>query len=468
MENKQTTEHTKLKRNMESRHLFMISLGGVIGTGLFLSSGYTIHEAGPVGTILAYGIGAIVVYLVMLCLGELSVAMPETGSFHVYADRYIGPGTGFTVAILYWLTWTVALGSEFTAAGLIMQQWFPHSPTWIWSALFMAVIFISNALSVRFFAETEFWFSSIKVIAIVLFIIVGFLAIFGVIHIQGSTHAPMFSNLFKDGLFPNGFKAVFTTMLTVNFAFSGTELIGVTAGETKDPAKNIPRAIHTTLLRLIVFFIGSIVVMSALIPWQKAGVNQSPFVLVFKSIGLPFAGDLMNFVVLTAILSAANSGLYASTRMLWSLANEGMIPIKYAKTNSRDVPMLALCLSMLGGILALVSSVVAASTVYLVLVSISGLAVVIVWMAIALSEINFRKSFLKSGHKLDELKFKTPWYPIVPWAAFIMSLLSCVLIVFDPNQRTALFYMIPFLILCYGVYYGKTYLKKRSLKENDI
>ena len=464
MENEKDT-HTKLKRNMESRHLLMISLGGVIGTGLFLSSGYTIHEAGPVGTILAYGIGAIVVYLVMLCLGELSVAMPETGSFHVYADRYIGPGTGFTVAILYWLTWTVALGSEFTAAGLIMQQWFPHSPTWIWSALFMAVIFISNALSVRFFAETEFWFSSIKVIAIVLFVIVGFLAIFGIIPIKGSTHAPMFTNLFKDGLFPNGFKAVFTTMLTVNFAFSGTELIGVTAGETKDPGKAIPRAIHTTLFRLIIFFIGSIVVMSALIPWQKAGVSQSPFVLIFNSIGLPFAGDLMNFVVLTAILSAANSGLYASTRMLWSLAHEGMIPLRYAKTNSHDVPMTALCLSMIGGILALVSSVVAASTVYLVLVSISGLAVVIVWMAIALSEINFRKSFLKSGHSLDELKFKTPWYPVVPWAAFIMSLLSCVLIIFDPNQRTALFYMIPFILLCYAVYYGKVYLKKRSKKD---
>jgi len=330
----------------------------------------------------------------------------------------------------------------------------------------MAVIFISNALSVRFFAETEFWFSSIKVIAIVLFIVVGFLAIFGVIPIKGSTHAPMFTNLFKDGLFPNGFKAVFITMLTVNFAFSGTELIGVTAGETKDPGKAIPRAIHTTLFRLIIFFIGSIVVMSALIPWQKAGVSQSPFVLVFNSIGLPFAGDLMNFVVLTAILSAANSGLYASTRMLWSLAHEGMIPLKYAKTNSRDVPMTALCLSMLGGILALVSSVVAASTVYLVLVSISGLAVVIVWMAIALSEINFRKSFLKNGHSLDELKFKTPWYPVVPWAAFIMSLLSCILIVFDPNQRTALFYMIPFILLCYAVYYGKAYLKKRSKKSN--
>ena len=259
-----------------------------------------------------------------------------------------------------------------------LRKWFPGTPVWIWSALFIVVIFTSNALSVRFFAETEFWFSFIKVAAIVLFILIGGCAVFGVLPIQGYDHAPLFENFVKDGLFPNGWMPVFTTMLTVNFAFSGTELIGVTAGETKDPDKAIPKAIHTTLFRLVIFFIGSIVVMASLIPWQDAGVDESPFVLVFNSIGLPFAGDVMNFVVLTAILSAANSGLYASTRMLWSLANEDMIPHNIAKTNSRGVPMTALCLSMIGGLLALLSSVVAASTVYLVLVSVSGLAVVIV------------------------------------------------------------------------------------------
>ncbi|ATO56422.1 MAG: amino acid permease [Loigolactobacillus coryniformis] len=455
-----------LKRKMEARHLLMISLGGVIGTGLFLSSGYTIHQAGPIGTILAYALGAVLVYLVMLCLGELAVAMPFTGSFHVYATKYIGPGTGFTVALLYWLTWTVALGSEFTAAGLIMQKWFPHTPTWLWSALFMIAIFIANALSVRFFAETEFWFSSIKVIAIIAFIVLGGAAIIGLLPISGYHHAPGLHNLVAGGIFPNGIKAVFTTMLTVNFAFSGTELIGVTAGETKDPGKNIPKAIHTTLLRLCLFFIGSIVVMAALIPYQKAGVSQSPFVLVFRQIGLPFAGDLMNFVVLTAILSAANSGLYASTRMLWSLANEKMIPARVAKTTKSGIPLLALSLSMLGGILALLSSVVAAETVYLVLVSISGLAVVIVWMAIALSQLNFRKQFLAEGHQLSELTFRTPGYPWIPLAAFILSFLSCVLIIFDPTQRPALFYMVPFIIACYVIYYVKEAIKKRRTQTN--
>lgn len=453
---------TKLNRTMEARHLLMISLGGVIGTGLFLSSGYTINQAGPIGTILAYAIGAVVVYLVMLCLGELSVAMPETGSFHVYAKRYIGPGTGFTVAILYWLTWTVALGSEFTAAGLIMHKWFPNSPTWIWSALFMVVIFVSNALSAKFFAESEFWFSSIKVVAIIVFILLGAAAIVGVIHFGNSNQAPGLHNLYSDGIFPNGFKAVFTTMLTVNFAFSGTELIGITAGEAKDPSKAIPKAIHSTLFRLIIFFIGSIAVMAALVPYKQAGVDQSPFVLVFNQIGLPFAADIMNFVVLTAILSAANSGLYASTRMLWSLANEHTISEKFAHTTKRGVPMLALCASMVGGLLALFSSVVAASTVYLVLVSISGLAVVLVWMAIALSEINFRRQFRLEGHNDAELKFKTPGYPIIPWAAFTLSLASCVLIIFDPSQRVALLYMIPFLLACYALFYHKKIFQKLS------
>ncbi|MDF7637978.1 amino acid permease [Lactobacillus sp. ESL0791] len=450
-----------LNRKMESRHIRMISLGGVIGTGLFLSSGYTIHQAGPIGTIIAYLIGAVLVYTVMLCLGELAVAMPYTGSFHVYAKNYIGPATGFVVAILYWLTWTIALGSEFTAAGLIMQQWFPTIPVWCWSLVFMILIFAVNYFSVKTFAESEFWLAAIKVFAIVAFIILGVLAIVGIIPLRGMHHAPGLTNLYKNGLFPNGWHGVFTTMLTVNFAFSGTELIGVTAGEAKDPEKTIPQAIHTTLWRLIIFFVGSIVVLSALIPYKVAGVTQSPFVYVLKQMNIPFAGDIMNFVVLTAIVSAANSGLYASARMLWSLGNEGTIPKFFAKTNHEGSPIVALTFSMLGGIFALISSVVAADTVYLVLVSISGLAVVFVWMAIALSEINFRKRFLKEGHSLSELKFKTPCWPLVPYFAFLMSALSCLLIWFDPKQRIALYCTLPFVAVCYLVHYfwakmGKT------------
>ncbi len=453
---------TTLRRKMGTRHLLMISFGGVIGTGLFLSSGYTISQAGPFGTVLAYTVGAVLVYLVMMCLGELSVAMPYTGAFHVYATRYIGPATGFVVAVLYWLTWTIALGSEFTGAGLIMQQWFPGTPVWVWSALFIAVIFALNVSSVRLFAEAETVLSSIKIAAIIIFIVLGTLAIVGIIPLIGHDRAPGLTNLTEGGLFPNGIGAVFATMLTVNFAFSGTELIGITAGETKDPTTTVPRAIHATLWRLTVFFIGSMVVMAALIPWREAGVDRSPFVLVFASMGIPFAADIMNVVVLAAILSAANSGLYASTRMLWSLSNEGTIPAAFTRTNRFGVPSLALAASMIGGLLALLSSVVAAETVYLVLVSISGLAVMLVWVAIAWSQFNFRREWLASGHTVDELSYRVPGYPVVPILAFAMSLASCVLIVFDSGQRSALFYTIPFVALCYAAF---ALLKRRRARD---
>lgn len=457
-----SSEVEHLERKMEARHIQMISLGGVIGTGLFLSSGYTINQAGPVGTIIAYAVGAVLVYAVMLCLGELSVAMPYTGSFHVYARELIGPATGFTVALLYWLTWTIALGSEFTAAGIIMKEWFPHVPTWYWSLALIILILLSNIFTVRIFAESEFWFAAVKVLAIVAFIVLGALAIVGLIPIQGYTHAPGLTNLTKDGLFPTGIGGVFTTMLTVNFAFSGTELIGITAGEAKDPEKTLPKAIHTTLWRLVLFFIGSMVVMAALIPYKQAGVTQSPFVHVFQMMGIPYAADIMNFVVLTAIISAANSGLYASTRMLWSLGNEGTIPRIFTVTNAHGIPVLAVIFSMLGGILSLLSSVYAAGTIYLVLVSISGLAVVIVWMAIAICQLNYRRRFLAAGHSVDKLKYRTPWYPVVPWFAFLASLASCLLIWFDPSQRVALYWTVPFVALCYGGYYLARFLKRRG------
>lgn len=460
MENKNRQD---FQRKMQTRHIVMLSLGGVIGTGLFLSSGYTIQQAGPFGTILSYLIGALVVYLVMLCLGELSVHMPETGAFHSFAAKYIGPGTGYTVAWLYWLTWTVALGSEFTAAGMLMQRWFPSINVWIWSAFFAILIFIFNIFTVKFFAETEFWFSSIKVIAIVIFIILGVAAMVGALPMSHSNSAPFFSNFVKAGLFPNGAFAIIMTMLAVNFAFSGTELIGIAAGETANPQKTIPKAISTTLWRLIIFFVGTIVVLSALLPMNDAGVLESPFVAVLERIGVPYSADMMNFVILTAILSAANSGLYASSRMLWSLANKQTISPIFAKMTKQGVPINGVIFSMLGGALALFSSIVAPDTVYIVLVSISGLAVVVVWMSISASQFLFRRQFLKEGNSVEDLVYRTPLYPFVPIASFVLCLASCIGIAFDPTQRIALYCGIPFIVLCYGSYYLTQNLKKRRV-----
>ncbi|MFW0779284.1 S-methylmethionine permease [Rossellomorea marisflavi] len=458
-------EAKDFKRKMKTRHLIMLSLGGVIGTGLFLSSGYTIHQAGPFGTILSYLIGAIVVYLVMMCLGELSVHMPETGSFHSYAAKYIGPGTGYAVGWLYWLTWTVALGSEFTAAGLMMQRWFPSVSVWIWSGLFAAIIFGMNAFTVRFFAESEFWFSLVKVVAIVFFIIAGGAAIVGFVPLADSSPAPFFTNITDAGLFPNGAFAIIMTMLAVNFAFSGTELIGVAAGETKEPTKTIPKAIRTTLIRLVIFYVGTIVVLSALLPSEAASVLESPFVAVLGRIGIPYAADLMNVVIITAILSAANSGLYASSRMLWSLADKKTIPSFFGKLTKSGVPLVATITSMLGGGLALLSSIYAPDTVYILLVSISGLAVVFVWMSISASQFFFRRRFIKEGNSVQDLAYKTPLYPFVPIASFFLCLASVIGIAFDEGQRVALYCTIPFVGFCYAAYYVTNYVKKKRSVE---
>ncbi|NEN85930.1 amino acid permease [Paenibacillus elgii] len=454
------SRQNRLKRTMKSRHLFMISLGGVIGTGLFLSTGYTLNQAGPGGAILAYLVGGLIMYLVMLCLGELSVAMPVTGSFPAYAAKFIGPATGFAVGWLYWLTWVVTVGSEFTAAGLLMQRWFPGVSVWIWSALFAVLLFALNAFSVKFFAESEFWVAGFKVVVIVLFILLGGAAMFGIIPMKDQA-APMVGNLFdQGGLFPNGFLPVLFTMISVNFAFSGTELIGVTAGETENPDKVIPRSIRTVVWRTMFFFILAIFVLAGLVPWQEAGVVESPFVLVFDKIGIPYAADFMNFVILTALLSVGNSGLYASTRMLWALAEENMISPWLGKTTKSGVPLNALIISMLVACLSLVSSVIAADTVYVVLIAISGFAVVAVWMGIVASQFMFRRQFLRNGGDIRNLKYRTPLYPFVPILAFVLCSASCIGLYFDPEQRVALYYGIPFVVLCYLIYYLKNRKKK--------
>ncbi|MEW5552681.1 amino acid permease [Peribacillus frigoritolerans] len=466
MPNTNNTNENQLRRSMKSRHLFMISLGGVIGTGLFLSSGYTISQAGPGGTILAYLVGGLIMYLVMLCLGELTVAMPVTGSFQTYATKYIGPATGFTIGLMYWLTWVVTVGSEFTASGLLMQRWFPHTSVWMWSAVFAILIFLLNSFSVKIFAETEFWFSGIKIITIILFIVLGGSAMLGFIPMDDRASAPMLSNFTVDGgLFPNGLLPVFMAMISVNFAFSGTELIGIAAGESENPEKDVPRSIRNVIWRTMFFFVGAIFVLSGLISWEEAGVIESPFVMVFDNIGIPYAADIMNFVIITALLSVANSGLYASTRMLWSLSNEKMISSFFGKITSNGVPLNALVISMAVACLSLLSSVFAPDTVYVVLVAISGFAVVVVWIGIVLSQYMFRKHFLKMGGDIKNLKFRTPLYPFVPIAACVLCLASCIGLAFDASQRIALYCGVPFIILCYLFYYMKNRGNKNQINS---
>ena len=452
------SETKALKRAMSTRHLVMLSLGGAIGTGLFLGSGEVIAQTGPVAAIIAYILGGLIAYMVMLCLGELAVHMPVAGSFGAYAQKYIGPGTGYMISWVYWLTWTATLGTEFTAAALLMQEWFPHISMWIWTIIFAITIFALNLSSTRIFAESEFWLALVKVVTVVAFIILGLLAIFGLIPFHGAESAPLFHNLTAQGWFPQGLVPIFTTMLIVNFAFSGTELIGVAAGETKDPAVNVPKAINAAIWRLLIFFVGTIVVISALLPFQVAGlggesVSNSPFVTVFNYIGIPYADDIMRFVIITALLSAANSGLYAASRMMWSLSAQRQLPQVFSRLSSSGTPVIALAVTMFGAIPGLLSEHFAPETIFKNLLGIAAFTMVIVWMSICWSQFNFRRAWYKAGHSAKDLKFAAPLYPIVPILGFVFCFITGLSMAADPEMQAGFIGCLLFIAACYLSHY---------------
>jgi S-methylmethionine transporter len=396
--------------------------------------------------------------MVMLCLGELAVHMPVAGSFGAYAQKYIGPGTGYMISWVYWLTWTATLGTEFTAAALLMQEWFPHISMWIWTIIFAITIFALNLSSTRIFAESEFWLALVKVVTVVAFIILGLLAIFSLIPFHGAESAPLFHNLTAQGWFPQGLVPIFTTMLIVNFAFSGTELIGVAAGETKDPAVNVPKAINATIWRLLIFFVGTIVVISALLPFQVAGlggesVSNSPFVTVFNYIGIPYADDIMRFVIITALLSAANSGLYAASRMMWSLCAQRQLPQVFSRLSSSGTPVIALVVTMFGAIPGLLSEHFAPETIFKNLLGIAAFTMVIVWMSICWSQFNFRRAWYKAGHSAKDLKFAAPLYPIVPILGFVFCFITGLSMAADPEMQAGFIGCLLFIAACYLSHY---------------
>jgi len=461
----QEIQQNQLNRSMKRRHLFMLSLGGVIGTGLFLNAGFTIHQAGSGGAMIGYLFGGIILYLVMVCLGELAVHMPVTGSFQTYATKYISPSAGFSLGWMYFIGSAATAGVEFTAAGIIMKHWFPHVSVWIWCAIFILLLFFLNALTTKGFAEAEYWFAGIKVLAVIFFIIIGFAAIFGIIPLSDRP-APFLKNFAPSGLFPTGFVILFTTMMNVIFSYQGSELIGIAAGESEEPQKNIPRAIRNILFRIIIFYLASIVILSAIFPSKELGLLESPFVTLMNLAGIPFASDIMNFVILTAILSVGNSCIYASTRLLWAMAGDGMAPKVFGKLSKRKVPFAALVFTMLFSLLSLLTSVMAADTVFVFLMAVAGISVTISWIGIALSQLMFRRKYLQAGGKLEDLKYKVPLYPFIPIICIVFCVSILVFLAFDPTQLVGLLVGLGFLLVCYLAYYFKN--KKANKASLDI
>ena len=445
----------------------MLSLGGVIGTGLFLNAGYTINQAGAGGALIGYLFGGVILYLVMVCLGELAVYMPVTGSFQTYASKFISPSAGFSLGWMYFIGSATTAGVEFTAAGILMKRWFPDISVWVWCAIFILLLFALNALTTRGFAEAEYWFSGIKVVAVIFFIIIGFSAILGIIPLADRP-APYMEHLAPKGLFPAGIAIVFVTMMNVIFSYQGSELIGIAAGESEEPQKNIPRAIRNVIFRIIIFYIASIIILSAIFPTQELGILESPFVTLMDLAGIPFAPDIMNFVILTAILSVGNSCIYASTRLLWAMAHDGMAPKVFGKLSKRKVPFTALVFTMIFSLLSLLTSVFAAETVFVLLMSIAGISVTISWMGIALSQFMFRRKYIKAGGKVEDLKYKVPFYPIIPLICIIFCVSILVFLAFDPTQLAGLLIGIGFLLVSYIFYYFKNRKTDKVRSNNEI
>ncbi|GAA0847310.1 amino acid permease [Cupriavidus pauculus] len=428
-----------LRRTLRARHLTMIAIGGSIGTGLFVASGATIAQAGPGGALAAYVLIGAMVYFLMTSLGELAAYMPVSGSFATYGALYVDEGFGFALGWNYWYNWAVTIAVELAAAQLVMQYWFPDTPGVLWSAAFLAIMFALNAISVRGFGEAEYWCALIKVITVVAFIIIGTLMICGIMRGDFS-HANGLANLtMGDAPFVGGLPAMIGVAMIAGFSFQGTELIGVAAGESADPARTIPRAVRQVFWRILLFYVLAILIIGILIPYNDPSllksdvetVGVSPFTLVFRHAGLAFAAGVMNAVILTAVLSAGNSGMYASTRMLYNLATEGRAPRIFARLTRNGVPLVALLATTAVGALCFLTSLFESKSVYLWLLNLSGMTGFIAWLGIAISHYRFRRGFVAQGLDPDRLPYRSPFFPYGPIFAFAL----CMIVTLGQNYQ---------------------------------
>ncbi|WP_102515007.1 amino acid permease [Streptomyces chartreusis] len=407
-----------LQAGLKNRHLSMIAIGGVIGAGLFVGSASGIAAAGP-GILVSYAlVGALVVF-VMRMLGEMAAANPTSGSFSAYADRALGRWAGFSIGWLYWFFWVVVLAVEATAGAVILEGWVPAVPQWAWALIVMTVLTATNLASVGSFGEFEFWFAGIKVVAITGFIVLGGLAIFGVL--PGSDHAATgFGNLTGHGGFlPNGPGAILTGILLVVFSFMGSEIVTLAAGESSDAQRAVAKATRSVIWRVGVFYVGSILVVVALLPWNDpAIVKKGSYVAALDSIGIPHAGEIMNFIVLTAVLSCLNSGLYTASRMAFSLGQRGDAPRSFVRTNTRGVPQAAILASVVFGFVAVAFNYLWPDTVFQFLLNSSGAVALFVWLVICFSQLRMRGIILRENP--EKLIVRMWLFPYLTWATIAM------------------------------------------------
>jgi L-asparagine transporter-like permease len=416
-----------LHKDLTRSQLVMIGLGGAIGTGLFMGSGVAIGYAGP-AVILSYAIAAIAAAAMVFSLSEMAVMHPTAGSFGTYAEIYLNPWAGMIARYSYWMAQVIAVGAEAVAAGVYMTFWFPGTPVWLWSLGFAFMLLYFNSRSVNNFGSIEYWFALIKVVAIVIFIILGLAAILGIwtkpVGLHNLTGLP-------GGFMPHGFSGVWMAVIIGILSFNGIEVIAVTSGEARDPVRSIPAALRTMALRLFLFYVLALAIVVTFVPWTETGatiVTQSPFVRIFAHSGIRHAAGIMNFVVLSAALSSMNCNIYLCSRMLFSLSRGGYAPHFLGKLSKKGTPITAILLS---GACILTAAGVSKLTplAYNYLFGVALFDAMIVWIIILLSHLSFRRR-----HKAADLPVRMPWFPGIQIAG--LTLLCAVLVTMGLDKET--------------------------------
>ncbi len=422
-----------LQAGLKNRHLSMIAIGGVIGAGLFVGSASGIAAAGP-AILLSYALVGTMVVFVMRMLGEMAAANPTSGSFSSYADRALGRWAGFSIGWLYWFFWVVVLAVEATAGAVILEGWVPSVPQWAWALIVMVVLTATNLASVASYGEFEFWFAGIKVVAIGAFVIIGLLAVFGVLPGSDNPGAGFAHLTDAGGFFPKGYGAILTGVLMVVFSFMGSEIVTLAAGESEDPQRAVTKATNSVIWRIGVFYLGSIFVVLTLLPWDdKSIVKDGSYVAALNSIGIAHAGQIMNVIVLTAVLSCLNSGLYTASRMAFSLGQRGDAPKAFAKTNGRGVPRVAILSSVLFGFVAVFFNYQWPDTVFAFLLNSSGAVALFVWLVICVTQLRMRGIIERESP--EKLVVKMWLFPGLTWATIGMISFVLVYMLFDDTGR---------------------------------
>jgi AAT family amino acid transporter len=446
---------TDLSRNLRNRHIQLIAIGGTIGVGLFLGSAKAIHAAGP-GLLIAYALGGVAIFFIMRALGELLTYRPVAGSFATYAEEFCGPFAGFVTGWSYWFMWVATAMAELTAIGIYVGHWFPSVPQWLPAMIALLVLYGANLLAVRVFGELEFWFALVKVVTIVALIVAGLAVL--VFHVGSFGATASFSNLWTHGGFlPFGILGVLLTMQIVMFAYTGVELIGVTAGEAQDPQRALPRATNGVIVRILIFYLGALIVIMSVVPWDELSPSVSPFVYVFEKLGVPGAAGIITLVVITAAASSCNSGLFSTGRMLWSLAQRGQAPRPFATLNAHHVPAAGIHVSAAVMLLTVVLNYAAPRQVFIWVTSIALIGALWTWGIILVSHRNYRRA-VRAG-RAKAATFRMPGAPVANWVVLAFLVIVTVLLAWDDDTRVAL-YVAPLWFGILGVGYLR--LKKPS------